>query len=320
MKNPFASVRRNLGDREASPAAHAAPEPSPVPPRSTRLLHGLDIARCVGAEIGPLDKPLVGKSEGHVIYIDHCDTQALRAKWSIDPSIDLGKLHVDAVWGEQTLQQAIAGYAQTAGGASASGGCDYVIASHVLEHVPDMVSWLKEVDAVLKPHGELRLAIPDKRFTFDYLRQTTTLAGVLNAYVRRDRVPNTYCILDFMLNMAPVDCTAAWQGEIDPSKLERRATFEGAMAVVQDALQNGSYHDVHCWVFTPASFGQLCAELAQYGLLDFECAEFFDTVRNEFEFIVSLRKCDDRERAVASWRRMTALCAEFEPVRAPAAG
>jgi SAM-dependent methyltransferase len=293
--------------------ATAAMEPSSQDPTQTRrskLLHGLDIGSCVGAEIGPLDKPLVAKSEGHIIYIDHCDTDALRKKWSIDTTIDLSKLHVDAVWGEQTLQQAIARYAQTEAGAAAAAGCDYVLASHVIEHVPDMVSWLKEVDAVLKPDGQLRLAIPDRRFTFDFLRQSTGLAGVINAYVRRDRTPNTYCILDFMLNMAPVDCAAAWRGEVDPSKLQRRATFEGAMAVVQDALQNGSYHDVHCWVFTPASFGQLCVDLAQNGLLDFECAEFFDTACNEYEFIVSMRKCQDTQRKVASWRRMIKTCEE----------
>jgi SAM-dependent methyltransferase len=276
------------------------------------LLHGLDISRGFGAEIGPLDRPLVAKGEGHIIYIDHCDTDALRKKWSIDPAIDLSKLHVDAVWGPQTLQQAVAHYAQTNADTAAAAGCDYILASHVIEHVPDMVSWLKEVDAALKPDGQLRLAVPDKRFTFDYLRQTTSLAGIINAYVRQDRTPNTYCILDFMLNMAPVNCAAAWQGEVDPSKLQRGATFEGAMDVVKDALRNGTYHDVHCWVFTPATFGQLCVDLAQNGLLDFECAEFFDTAYNEYEFIVSMRKCKDMERAVASWRRMIKACRAFK--------
>ena len=300
--------------------AHAAPQTT-VEARSRRdkLVHGLDLARMVGAEIGPLDKALVPKAVGHVIYIDHVDTEALRAKYADDPVVNTSMLHVDAIWGAMTLRETITQYSQTEEGAIAAQGCDYVIASHVLEHVPDMVSWLQEVHAVLKPDGQLRLAIPDRRFTFDYLRQPTGLAGVVNAYARKDRVPNTHSILDFMLNMAPVDCAAAWRGEVEASKLQRRATFEGAMAVVRDAIQNGTYHDVHCWVFTPASFGQLCADLAQNGLLDFECAEFFDTAFNEFEFIVSMRKCTDTQRKVESWRRMIEACSDLPRATAPAA-
>jgi len=296
----------------ASASAAIQPAAPEYMSRRSKLLHDLDVGRCVGAEIGPLDKALVDKSEGHIIYIDHCDTDTLRKKWSTEPTIDLSKIHVDAVWGEQTLQQAVAQYAKSEAGVAAAEGCDYILASHVIEHVPDMVTWLKEVEAVLKPDGQLRLAVPDRRFTFDYMRQTTTLTGIINAYARRDRAPNTYCILDHMLNMAPVDCAAAWRGEVDPSKLQRQATLEGAIAVAQDALKNGTYHDVHCWVFTPATFGQLCVDLTQNGLLDFECTEFFDTAYNEFEFIVSMRKCKDSERKLESWRRMINDCKDLK--------
>jgi len=300
-------------DAELVPSAVELPPAERQLSRREKLVHGLDLGGCIGAEIGPLDKALVSKGEGRIIYVDYVDADTLRGKYADDPAVDVGKIQVDAIWGVQTLRQAIEQYARTEAGIAYARGCDYVIASHVIEHVPDIVSWLQEVDAALKPGGQLRLAIPDRRFTFDYLRQPTGLAGIVNAYVRKDRVPNTYCILDFMLNMAPVDCAAAWRGEVDPSKLERRATFEGAMAVVKDAVQNGSYHDVHCWVFTPASFGQLCVDLAQNGLLDFECVEFFDTAHNEYEFIVSMRKCVDTERKVASWRRMIEACKDLPP-------
>ena len=316
MNFSFSSLSRWFGGEAGSPAHSFQPEMSVARPalrsRRDKILHGLDLGKSIGAEIGPLDKALVGKSEGQIIYVDHCDAQTLRTKYATDTYVDLSKLHVDAIWGEQTLREAISQFWKEQGGA-APVDCDYVIASHVVEHVPDMVSWLREVHAVLKPDGQLRLAVPDRRFSFDYLRQPTTLAGIVNAYARQDRVPNTHCILDFMLNMAPVDCATAWRGELDPSKLKRRATFDGAMAVVRDAIANGTYHDVHCWVFTPASFAQLCAELAQNGLLDFECSEFFDTARNEFEFIVSMQKCSDTNRIVESWRRMAAACRDFDP-------
>lgn len=225
--------------------------------------------------------------------------------------VDLDKLHVDAVWGEHTLKQAIETYDESQGTSLAASGLDYVVASHVIEHVPDMVSWLQEIDAILKPDGQVRLAVPDKHFTFDYLRRTSDLASILYAYLCRARVPNAYCLLDFTLNRADVDCAAAWQGKIDRSKLKRSYPFASCLVIADDARLTGDYKDVHCWAFTPASFARICAELAQNGLLNFECAEFHDTAFNEFEFFVAMRRSADRERNARSWRNVDALAKEL---------
>jgi hypothetical protein len=34
------------------------------------------------------------------------------------------------------------------------------------------------------------------------------------------------------------------------------------MNIARDVLENGTYHDTHCWVFTPRSFGSLFERLA----------------------------------------------------------
>ncbi len=52
---------------------------------------------------------------------------------------------------------------------------DLLVASHVIEHVPDLITWLREIASVLKPTGQARLAIPDRRYTFDLLRVETQL-------------------------------------------------------------------------------------------------------------------------------------------------
>ena len=274
--------------------------------RREKLLGGLELSCLTGAEIGPLHNPLVSKSEGRVIYVDHKDTESLRKAYAHDVGVDVSKIHVDATWGAQTLKQAIAGYAKEKGHLDESLTLDYVVASHVIEHVPDLVTWLQEVRAVLKPGGEVRLAIPDRRFTFDYLRRPTELTSVLVAYLNRARIPNTQCILDFCLHEAAVDCVTAWQGQIDEANLKRAHTFDGALRVARDALDHGNYHDVHCWVFTPASFAGLFRDLADHGLLDFECTEFHDTAVNEIEFFVHLRVCDNSAAKARSWRLMAA--------------
>lgn len=273
----------------------------PFVDRRDKLLQGLDLRALAGAEIGPLDRPLVRKSDGSVYYVDHVATEALRAKWSADPNIDLSKLHVDAVWGALSLREGIA----TAAGPGFA-GLDYVVASHVIEHVPDVITWLQEIQAVLKPGGQLRLAVPDKRFSFDYLRSTSSLADMLYAWQCKARVPNAPCVLDFCLNAAVVDLHAAWRAPLDPATLKRYHEFAGALALAQDARTSGNYHDVHCWVFTPASMARCFAVLARQGLLGFACERFYDTEVDNLEFILALRQDDDTARCAASWEDMAA--------------
>lgn len=274
--------------------------------RREKLLGGLELSCSTGAEIGPLHNPIVSKSEGQVIYVDHKDTESLRKAYAKDQGVNVSIIHVDAIWGAQTLKQAIEGYAKDKGDLGESLALDYVVASHVIEHVPDLVTWLQEIRSILKPDGTVRLAIPDRRFTFDYLRRPTELTSVLVAYLHRARIPNTHCILDFCLNEAAVDRVTAWQGQIDGVTLKRSHTFDGALNVARDALEHGNYHDVHCWVFTPASFAGLCRDLAAHGLLDFECTEFHDTAINEIEFFVHMRACDNAAAKARSWQAMAA--------------
>lgn len=270
--------------------------------RRKKLLDKLPIQDGFGAEIGPLHNPLVAKSDGTVFYVDHADTDTLRARWASDPSVDSARLHVDAVWGQHSLRQAI-DRSPLAEQLSLQGKpLDYVVASHVIEHVPDLIGWLREILAVLDAQGSVRLAVPDKRYTFDYLRRTSDMADVMDAFVRQRRAPSGSRVLDFALHMAKVDCVQAWSGKIEPDRLERGYTVEGALALAHDAEHNGRYHDVHCWVFTPASFAALCAGLAHAGLLEFECERLIDTSRNEVEFFVWLRPCSDRQRVLDSWR------------------
>ena len=47
---------------------------------------------------------------------------------------------------------------------------DWIVASHVIEHVPDLLAFLIDCEALLKPGGSLVLALPDKRCFFDALR------------------------------------------------------------------------------------------------------------------------------------------------------
>ena len=67
----------------------------------------------------------------------------------------------------------------------APGSLEFVIASHVLEHLPFPLATLECWYRLLAPGGSLLLRVPDKRFTFDAKRQRTTLAHLLREHEQR---------------------------------------------------------------------------------------------------------------------------------------
>lgn len=62
---------------------------------------------------------------------------------------------------------------------------DFVIASHILEHLANPLAMLVDIYRVLKPEGLLILILPDRHATFDRERAPTSLDHVVDEY-RRD--------------------------------------------------------------------------------------------------------------------------------------
>ncbi|MBD3886956.1 methyltransferase domain-containing protein [Phormidium tenue FACHB-886] len=222
-----------------------------------------------------------------VRYVDHATTEALRAKYKTDPNINVDNIvEVDYVWGAQSLPELVKDEAPF----------DYAIASHVIEHVPDLVGWLKEIHAILKPGGILSLAIPDKRFCFDYYRSLTRPADILDAYLRGARKPSPRQIFDFFSSVVSRQGEIAWEGQAHEHELVHIHTESQAWEVALRAATSDIYEDVHCWVFTPDSFLQLLKTLINLKLFDFKVARFYETTR--CEFYVSLEALEEGSEPV----------------------
>ena len=164
-----------------------------------------------GLEIGPLSAPIVTKSEsnGHVWYVDHASAEELKEIYrNIPHVIPENIVAVDFIWGKHSLSELTKGSLY-----------DYVIASHVIEHVPDMLGWVIEIGEVLKDNGILSLVIPDKRYTFDYLRELSTPGMIIEAYLRHQRRPGPWEIFDYLASARTIDVISAWNGTIDEFKV-----------------------------------------------------------------------------------------------------
>lgn len=261
--------------------------------RREKLLSGLSIEGKLGMEIGALCRPFIKGSEHEVIYADHASTEALREKYRNDPDVAVDEIvEVTAVLGGCPLAQAV------------GKTVDYVVASHVIEHVPDLIGWLNELTSILNEGGEIRLIVPDKRFTFDYLRATTRLTDVLYADLVKARSPLAHIVMDYVLNVVKLDGSQAWRSRIEPHKLQRHHTLGDAQRIARQILDSDAYHDVHCWVFTPRSMALLFLELLDHQLVALECVNFHDTAPDTIEFFVGLRPTKDFTRARQSWLAM----------------
>ncbi|GBR31740.1 class I SAM-dependent methyltransferase [Gluconobacter kondonii] len=279
--------------------------------RQAALRRGIDFSRARCLEIGALTTPVLTRGDSDVLYADRVDTEGLLRQFAWDPGVSRDNLvPVDVVWLDRPLKECVDGL------------FDLVVASHVAEHVPDLIGWLHEASEVLSEGGEIRLMLPDARFSFDALRGLTRLSDLLVAWMQKRRTPDPRDILDFALNKvrdSDVRCQDFHDGLALPGDMKAQYSLEEALDWVRPALSDPSHYvDVHCWVLTPRHFATLMVPLAREGILELACAGFEDTAPPGFEFGVFFRVESDVERRVESWERMARQAADPLPGSAAA--
>lgn len=262
------------------------------------VLACIDLPTMRGLEIGPLHNPIVWRHDSEVYYVDHADTSTLREKYADDANVP-EVFAIDFVWGDRSLAEAVGNAAPF----------DYVVASHVIEHVPNPVGWLNELADVLRPGGVVSLVVPDQRYCFDARRPITDAAEIVGAYLEGRTRPTLAQIFDFEARYVEVDSLAVWAGRAghDDSPLRLDHAWERCRA----ARETDDYIDVHCTTWTPASFAEIMRILFDLGLLDLRIASFMPTPVNFLEFYVSLERLPDgltpEERRASQLRSLPEL-------------
>ncbi|MBX3726865.1 MAG: methyltransferase domain-containing protein [Xanthomonadales bacterium] len=210
--------------------------------------------------------------------VDHLDKTGLVAKYTGHGVETSAIEEVNHVWRGEPLSELV----------GAPGGFDWIIASHVIEHVPDLVGFLRECERLLTADGVLSLAIPDKRYCFDHLRPHTSTGEALQAFLEgRTRHPPGL-VFDYFASAVKRSGDIAWQAG-SRGGLEAVHSVEQAWAQCQAASAPGAdYLDLHAWRLTPASFRLIVGDLRRLGLLDLGILSEIDTVG--FEFFVSMRR------------------------------
>lgn len=115
-----------------------------------------------GLEIGALHYPTKTAPDARTKYYDYLTAEESRKRYQGWSDVEKNKLvEVDYVGDGEKLDLV------------EDGTLDYLIANHMLEHCQNVIATLRVFWSKLKQGGNLFLAIPDKRYTFDYMRQVT---------------------------------------------------------------------------------------------------------------------------------------------------
>ncbi len=248
-----------------------------------QVLALIDVANTRGLEIGALNRPVVTRDMGPVEYVDRASQAELQRWYAANDEVDVADIvAVDHIWGEQTLLESVGGERRY----------QYLIASHVIEHVPDLFGWLGEIAAVLADGGIACFFAPDKRYTFDVLRQTSTERELVDAYVRGLRRPEARQIFDHFYGFRDLGSEAIRNGAA-PRDVAADHSPRELLEFCRRVHASGEYIDTHCWVFTPRTMVETLDLASRLDALPFEIAALESMAEGAGEFFVALRRLPD---------------------------
>ena len=239
----------------------------------TRFLVG------AGVELGPGHHPMpVLFSDVTIRYVDRWDPEQNRALF---PDVAAGSTF--------TTPDVIANLDVDRLSALSDESQDFVIASHLLEHLANPLAQLEDTHRVLRRGGVALIFLPDRRYTFDRKRSPTPLEHLIADHRDQVTVASDEHLEDHLRK------TGVWQDSWTDEDRRREFAFN----------RERSIH-VHCWTedeFLPVLVHTVVAMGMQWELLD---AMFVEDVTDGFEFGFALRRAVvDRDPLVVAQRLRT---------------
>ncbi|MFM1760943.1 MAG: hypothetical protein RL478_553 [Actinomycetota bacterium] len=230
-------------------------------------------------EIGPYARPLV--TGPRVKYVDMYTTDELRER---APAVGMNPEEVpDITW-----------VAQPSDLSCVDEHFGVVLSSHAIEHQPDLVNHLNQVDQILEEGGQYFVLVPDHRYCFDHFMTPSTITDVLAAHLDKRASHTAESLLESRLLMTHNDPIEHWKGNHgDPAhnpefpNSDRIDRLNIAMNIY--LTSNGVIKDEHAWYFTPDTFQSIIQDLYDLGLIKLRIERMYPSMLNSGEFWTILR-------------------------------
>ncbi len=237
-----------------------------------------DLALGLGSilEIGPFTCPLFRGP--NVKYFDVLDRQGLTVM-----AQELGVLETDLI--------PEIDYVSPTGDLSIVPQSFEVIASsHAIEHQPNLVQHLNDVDRLLSPGGCYFLWIPDKRYCLDAFLAESTIADVIEAAIENRTYHTVGTLIAQEVLRSHNDPRRHWLGDHGSYPAEPAATIQAVLALYDQTRSRGVYVDRHAWQFTPDAFRSILGLLNELGLVALRPLRVYNTLSMSNEFWAILQK------------------------------
>ena len=239
-------------------------------------------------EIAPLCSPILPPSHKNSRYLDIFSREELQAKFK-----DFNTVDVNSIINIHYVQKNNKPYKEIVG----QDRFGLIIASHVIEHVPNLIGWLNNIDSILLDGGIVQLAIPDKRYCFDFRRRLTEMSDIIGAYLdNRTQLPPSL-IYDFYMNAHNEfinDPVALHAGNASKELIVKKEYHDIAYSFAANSLieYKDVYANVHAWVWTPEVFVRQMKLLRANNLINLSIVdeEVVVTKHNTLEFFITFRK------------------------------
>jgi len=151
----------------------------------------LPLIRGAGLEIGALHEPFPVPEGTAITY---ADTLTVDQAARLFPEIDAARI----TKADRILNLDVDGLV-----CFPEKSFDFVIISHVLEHLANPIRVVGEVFRVLRTGGRAIIAVPDMRFTFDRSRKITPFKHLMDDYQNAVTENSDEHYLDFLGGVAP---------------------------------------------------------------------------------------------------------------------
>jgi SAM-dependent methyltransferase len=236
----------------------------------------------VGLEIAPYYDPFLKKSEYEIYYTDYIETEKIREKALANPDLSGAEIPaVDFVWTPGFPLRKCA---------PPELEFDYVVASHVMEHVPNPLGWLNELCSVLKEGGKIAVFLPERRLNSDYFRATTGFSQLVQWWIEQPDVPTPGQVVDFMsssfLNFHGKG--VGWDAVGSPPDAATRAYSDHECINAGIFVFNErQYIDVHCTVWDSDSCADIFRRCGAGGLMNVDVS---NATPDGAEFLVVFTK------------------------------
>ncbi len=237
-------------------------------------------------EFGPLIRPLVSKKDyPNIFFADVKSTEDVKKLYTGNDYLKATGLDVNIDEVAPIDYVITKSYTETFKNEEKF---DVVYLSHVIEHMPDIIAFMKDVVNIIKPDGKLVLLYPDARYCFDHFRNGTTFVDAYDIY--KNKSVNGKAVFDFTYNVLHENNPAFFWSEKGIVDILPQNKFEDALESYDKAAVNELPDDVHFWPFSDYQFVKFLYDMDRAGLLDFEISDFHETQYKTQEFMVVLTR------------------------------